>query len=152
GAPLPRLPGAAVLTHQAQLLPRRRPWQRAPRARAFSFDLRELADGAALLAGVRGVGAPATAVAGEELAVAAVARLCVVRLAGSLLEAVPAGGAVLARDALACGGPSPHYAPERRIHPDASLAAALRARVQPAALPFTEGAVWSTDAVYRETA
>jgi uridine phosphorylase len=115
------------------------------------LDTRLLADGALLLAGVRGIGAPATAVAIEEMAAAGVRRLVAVDVAASLVADVPSGSIVLVGSAIACDGTSPHYTAERLIHADRVLSARLRESLIAAGVAFAEAAAWSTDAVYRET-
>jgi uridine phosphorylase len=149
--PLPSLPEGAILTHQGYLLPRRWPWKRDARRRFFSFDLRLLSAGAVVLAGVRGVGAPATAIAVEEMAVTGVRGLVAVDIAGSLTPDVPSGSIVLATRAVACDGTSPHYAREPGLHAAGALTDRLGEHLKSAAIAYSEGAVWSTDAVYRET-
>ena len=150
-APLPRLPEAAILTHQRFLLPRRLPWRRDPVWRYFSFDARPLAGGAVTLAAVRGVGAPATAIAIEELVAAGVHRLVAIDIAGSIDAGVRSGDAVLVESALACDGTSRHYAGERVVRASEALTRRLGGRLTADAIAFAAGGAWSTDAVYRET-
>ena len=150
-APSPRLPSAAIVTHQGYLFLRRGPWERRSGDRRFSFDRRSLAKGAVTLAGVRGVGAPATAIAIEELAVAGVRRLVAVDIAGSLVAGVRSGGIVLIESAIACDGTSPHYSRDRLVRGDEGLIHRLRQRLTAEGIAFSSGTVWSTDAVYRET-
>jgi uridine phosphorylase len=151
-APITRLPEAAILTHQRFLLPRRRlPWRRDPSSHAFSFDTRPLAHGAIILAGVRGVGAPATAIAIEELAAAGVRRLVALGIGGSIDTAVRSGEVVVVDRAIACDGTSPHYAAEPVVRPNEALTKRLGERLTAHGIPFTTAAAWSTDAVYRET-
>jgi uridine phosphorylase len=151
GITLPRLPEAAVLTHQRSLLPRRLFWRRDPIAGLFSFDSRSIAGGAVTLACVRGVGAPATAGAIEELAATGVRRLIAVDIGGSIVPGLSSGAALLVDGALACDGTSPHYTADRRVRPDNALTQRLSERLQAAGIAFSTGAVVSTDAVYRET-
>ena len=148
---VPRLPEAAILTHQRFLLPRRLPWRRDPAAGLFSFESRSIAGGAVTLACVRGVGAPATAVAIEELGAAGVRRLIAVDIGGSIVAGLSSGAALLVEDARACDGTSPHYTADRRVSPDDALTQRLGERLQAEGIAFSPGAVLSTDAVYRET-
>jgi uridine phosphorylase len=151
GLALPRLPESAILTHQAYLLPRRRPWERPESQSSFSFELRPSSNGRPALAVVRGVGAPATAIAVEELAVAGVRRLVAVDVAGSLVAKVRSGAVVLVARAIACDGTSPHYTGGPEVQANARLTGRLAERLTSAGIAFTTGAVWSTDAIYRET-
>ena len=148
---VPQLPQAAVLTHQRFLLPRRMPWRRNPSLPGFSFDAHRLAGGAVILAGVRGVGAPATAIAVEELAASGVRRIIAVDVAGGIDATLPSGSTVLIESAIACDGTSPHYAGEQIIQAHEDLTVHLRERLANDGLTFVSGMVFSTDAVYRET-
>ena len=152
-APVSRLPDAAILTHQTSLLGRRHAWSRDALAKLLSFDVRRLGgrQRAVLLAGCRGVGAPATAVAVEELAAVGLRRLIAIDVAGSLDPALQSSSVVLIDAAMADDGTSPHYTADTRVHPNESLTAALAKALNGAGMPFTSGVVWSTDAVYRET-
>jgi uridine phosphorylase len=149
--PPPRLTDAAVLTHQGILLPRRSPWQRAGATRLFSFDARPIGGGTVTLASVRGVGAPATAVAVEELAAAGVRQLIALDVCGSIDASLMSGNVLLVDQAIACDGTSPHYTAKPHIHPNDRLTRRLGGRLATAGVPFRSGAVLSTDAVYRET-
>src|SRR3990172_2528953 len=97
--PLPRLPEAAVLTHQHSLLPKR-PWLRRHAGRGLSFEVYPLRKGAVALVGCQGVGCPATAVVIEELAVVGVPGLVPLALAGSLDRDIPSGSIVVVQGAL----------------------------------------------------
>ena len=149
-APFPHLPEAAILTHQRFLLPRRRLWLRGQGQRCFSFDIRPVAHGTITLAGIRGVGAPATAVAIEELFVAGVRKLLVVDVAGSIDARVLSGEIVIVDSAIAGDGTSPHYAPGPSVSPNESLGRQIGDRLSKAGIAFSTGVVWSTDAIYRE--
>jgi uridine phosphorylase len=153
-APVPRLPGGAILTHQSILLGRRRPWSRDRSLDLLSFDTRLIGteSGSLVLAACRGVGAPATAVTIEELAALGVTRLVTIDIAGSLDPALHSGDVVLVDSAIAGDGTSPHYTSETRVHPEAALTDALATTLTAAGVSFTRGTAWSTDAVYRETA
>ena len=103
------LPEAAILTHQGVLTPNRRPWRKASFAGLFSFEAHTLAGGALTLAALRSVGAPATAIAIEELATSGVRRLIAVDIGASIDPSVRTGDVMLLDAALVADGTSPHY-------------------------------------------
>jgi uridine phosphorylase len=146
-----RLSAEAVLTHQGYLLPRRRAWERRRSIGGFSFDLRIVSGGGLAIAGVRGVGAPGSAIAIEELAAAGVRRLIAVDICGSLVAEVVSGDVVVVERALACDGTSRHYAGTSEVRADEGLTRRLQERLRADGVGFTTGTAWSTDAVYRET-
>jgi uridine phosphorylase len=103
--------------------------------------------------GAFGVGAPATAVAVEQLAARGVQRIVAVGLAGGLTTNLPAGAVVLAHKALRDEGTSYHYLPaERYAHADIDLTEVLSVALADFAIPNGIGATWTTDAPLRETA
>jgi uridine phosphorylase len=94
------------------------------------------------------VGAPATAIAVEELSAQGTELFIGVGTAGAIDGQLAAGDLVVCSAALRDEGTSHHYAqPERFAIPDPGLTARLRA-VLPAA---AYGPSWTTDAPYRET-
>jgi uridine phosphorylase len=95
------------------------------------------------------IGAPATAIAVEELAARGTELFIGVGTAGAIDERLAAGDLVVCSAALRDEGTSYHYAPpEPFAVPDPGLTARLRA-----ALPgAVYGPSWTTDAPYRETA
>ena len=149
---MPRLPVTAVLTHQISLVSRRRPWQRQRATTCFSFDVQSLAgrDDIALAA-CRSVGAPATAVAIEEMAVAGVRRLILLDVAGSLTPGLRSGDALLAESAIVGDGTSPHYWEDDLVSASESLTTRLGDLLTEQTMAYSRGRMWSTDAVYRET-
>src|SRR5688572_10040993 len=147
---LPKLPEAAILTHQLSLLPRR-PWLHRRAGRGLSFEVRSLQEADVTLVGCRGVGGPATAVVVEELAAVGVRRLIAIDIAGSLDAAIPSGSVVVIRGTLAADGTSKHYSQEAVVSADVNLTEALSTALTEAGIDFSAGLVWSTDAIYRET-
>lgn len=153
GVPVPQLPATAVLTHQGSLLGRRRPWNRDASLRCLSFEVRRLqvAGQPVVVAGCRGVGAPATAVAIEELATVGVRRILAIDIAGSLDPGVRSGDIVVVERVLSGDGTSPHYTRHAAVEPSAALTDALSAELGTQGVSYRRGVVWTTDAVYRET-
>ena len=144
------MPRAVVLTWQPRLEQRvrdRREHQdcTAPRSARGSL-LRLTPDlGLARLP----IGAPAAAIAVEELSARGTELFIGVGTAGAIDERLAAGDLVVCSAALRDEGTSHHYAPpEPFAVPDPGLTARLRA-----ALPgAVHGPSWTTDAPYRETA
>lgn len=150
-----RAPESVILTHQASLFKALAPRFGRGRQRGLVCDLRLFGAqrGRLGLAGNFGIGGPVTAAVVEELAEIGVREIVTVDLAASLYAEVPSGAIVLVSDAAIGDGASPHYLPntsEVEVSPDLSgrLASALANRD----IAFSAGRVWSTDAVYRETA
>jgi uridine phosphorylase len=150
-----RTPESVILTHQVSLFKALAPRFGRGKQRGLLCDLRILSErhGRLGLAGNFGIGGPVTAAVVEELAEIGVREIVAVDLAASLYAEVPSGTIVLVSDASLGDGTSPHYLPnmsETEVSPDLSgrLASALANRD----VGFSAGRVWSTDAVYRETA
>ena len=150
-----RAPESVILTHQASLFKALAPSFGRGRQRGLLCDLRVFGTrrGSLGLAGNFGIGGPVTAAVVEELVEIGVREIIAVDLAASLYAEVPSGTIVLVSDAALGDGTSPHYLPnlsEAEVSPDLSgrLASALASRD----IAFSAGRVWSTDAVYRETA
>lgn len=98
------------------------------------------------------IGAPATAMLVDELAVRGVRRIISVDLCASISPEVPSAAVVLIESACCGDGTSPHYAPGREtVEPDDALIESLRMALTSAGIKFVGGRVWSTDAPYRET-
>lgn len=147
-----RVPGGVILTHQASLFKAMTPRLGGGRQKGLFCDF-YLLNARLGLAGNFGVGGAPTAVVIEELAAIGVRQIVAVDLAASLYAEVPSGTIVLVSDAVCEDGTSKHYVPgatEVEVAQDLSgrLAAALANRD----VPFSAGRVWSTDAIYRETA
>ncbi len=141
-------PRAVVLTWQARLerlVRERRDHQEVHGAGAGSVLLRLTPDlGLARLP----IGAPAAAIAVEELSARGTELFIGVGSAGAIDERLAAGDLVVCSAALRDEGTSHHYAPpEPFAVPDAGLTARLREALPAAA----HGPSWSTDAPYRET-
>ena len=76
-----------------------------------------------------------------------------VDLAASLYADVPSGTIVLVSDAALGDGTSPHYLPNTSdVEVSADLSGRLASALANRDIGFSAGRVWSTDAVYRETA
>ncbi len=71
---------------------------------------------------------------------------------GGLTDRHPPGTVVVPDAAIRDEGVSYHYlAPGRTVHQDPGVQGALRAALDDAGLPHVGGAVWTTDALFRET-
>ncbi len=152
-SPKPGLTQAAIITHQVSLLGRHWPWQRGRSPKSLSFDIcRKTSNGAAItMAGLRGIGGAAIAVAIEEMAVVGVEKLIAVDIAGSIDGGVRSGDIVLVDGAIASDGTSPHYGSETLVRPAQELTDDLEESLKSKGIQFSTGLVWSTDAVYKET-
>jgi nucleoside phosphorylase len=142
-------PRAVVLTWQARLenqVRERRDHQRAGGAGVDLSLLRLTPDlGLARLP----IGAPAAAIAVEELSARGTELFIGIGTAGATSEQLAAGDLVVCSAALRDEGTSHHYAPpEPFAFPDPGLTARLREALPAAA----QGPSWTTDAPYRETA
>jgi uridine phosphorylase len=148
GNPPPPAPRVVVVTWQTHLEHRvrqLREYQELHRAGVGSVLLRLTPDlGLARLP----IGAPAAAIAVEELAARGTELLIGVGTAGALDGRLAAGDLVVCSAALRDEGTSYHYAPpEPFAFPDSDLTARLRETLPTAAY----GPSWTTDAPYRET-
>ncbi len=115
-----------------------------PRIRLFPGPVRANAHGTL----IRGpIGAPHAASTIEELKAAGARRLWVLGYAGSLREEFPLGTVVPVGRALSDEGTSRHYFRSGWALPNHDMTARLMK-----ALPGRTAALWTTDAVYRETA
>jgi uridine phosphorylase len=142
-------PGAVVLTWQArleELVRERRDHQEVHGAGVGSVLLRLTPDlGLARLP----IGAPAAAIAVEELSARGTELFIGVGTAGAIGERLAAAGLVVCSAALRDEGTSHHYVPAAPFAvPDPGLTARLREALPGAAY----GPSWTTDAPYRETA
>jgi uridine phosphorylase len=157
------VPEAVILTHQESLFFALRPRLVRPRIRGLFPQLCVMpgSDRRVAVAGRIGVGAPATAMAVEELAAAGVNRIVMVDVAASITEGLAAGDLLVVETALAADGTSRRYlaAGTEVVAGDVGLFATLRAALQnpdqDRAYEQHEaswGRVASTDAPFRETA
>src|SRR5204862_5503036 len=100
-----------------------------------------------------GIGAPAVAAQLEVLISLGVHEFLSLGTAGGLHAEQSIGDVVVLKGAVRDEGVSYHYlAPDATVQPDESLTAALRDRLVSGGLSVSEGATWTTDAPYRETA
>lgn len=150
-----RAPECVILTHQASLFRSLAPRFGGGKQSGLFCDLRVLGarHGRLGIAGNFGIGGAVTAAVVEELAEVGVREIVAVDLAASLYAEVASGTIVLVSDAAIGDGTAPHYLPntsevEVSDHLSGRLASALASRD----IGFSAGRVWSTDAVYRETA
>ena len=149
GTPAVAVPRVMVLTWQPRL-------EQRVRERREHQELRGPGTGSSLLRltpdlGLARlpIGAPAAAIAVEELSARGTEVFIGVGTAGAIDERLAAGDLVVCSAALRDEGTSHHYAPpEPFAVPDPGLTARLRA-VLPGAV---HGSSWTTDAPYRETA
>jgi uridine phosphorylase len=150
GDSLGAAPRAVVLTWQGRLLARvreRREYQELRGAGVGSSTLLRLAPDLGLVR--LPIGAPAAAIAVEELSARGTELFIGVGTAGAIDERLAAGDLVVCSAALRDEGTSHHYAPpEPFAVPDPGLTARLRAALPAAA----HGPSWTTDAPFRETA
>lgn len=96
------------------------------------------------------IGAPAAIIELEESIALGARTVLTFGSCGSLRKDLPIGQIVLPTAALSDEGTSRHYGGERWSRPDASLVRRIRGACRRRSLPLREGAVWTTDAVYRE--
>lgn len=142
-------PRAVVLTWQARLENRVRERRDHQQARGAGADLSLLRLTPGLGLARLPIGAPAAAIAVEELAARGTELFIGIGTAGAVGERLAAGDLVLCSAALRDEGTSHHYAPpEPFAFPDPGLTARLREALPAAA----GGPSWTTDAPYRETA
>jgi len=149
-----RPPEGVLLTHQGSLFRSLAAGFPPRRQKGLYAELAILprTNGRVAVAGNFGIGGPATAVVIEELAAIGVERIVAVDLAASLSPEVRSGTVFLTSDAICADGTSPHYAASGVVEVGPDLSARLAAALARRNVPFTAGRVWSTDAVYRETA
>jgi uridine phosphorylase len=98
------------------------------------------------------MGAPYAAMVLEKLIALGARRVLVLGWCGSLSQEVRIGDLILPDKAIPGDGTSPHYRPEPGgVPPHSGLYALLATSLRTADVPWHSGAVWSTDAFYRET-
>jgi uridine phosphorylase len=156
------MPKNVILTHQESLFSALRARLGGRRVRGLFPQLYVLprSDGRIAVAGRTGVGAPATAMAVEELAAAGVKRIVMVDVAASIAEGFIAGDLMAVETALPADGTSRRYlaAGTELVAGSVGLFATLRRALQNAEMDRGEeqrrassGRVASTDAPFRET-
>ena len=150
GTPAFAVPRAVVLTWQGRL-------ERLVRERRQHREIHGAAIGSSALLRLTPdlglarlpIGAPAAAIAVEELSARGAERFIGVGTVGAIDERLAAGDLVVCSAALRDEGTSHHYAPPAPFAvPDPGLTAGLRAALPGAVC----GPSWTTDAPYRETA
>jgi uridine phosphorylase len=100
-----------------------------------------------------GFGAPSMTLLLELLIASGAKKFIIVGAAGALQENLNVGDTVLCQKAIRDEGVSYHYAPPSDFaFPDSTLCAQIRNHLEKNKRPFFEGATWTTDALYRETA
>lgn len=97
------------------------------------------------------IGAPAAAIDLEESIALGARTIIAFGACGSLQKGLPIGLPVLPTVALSDEGTSKHYGGSLWAHPDASLVRRIREACRRRSLSIREGAVWTTDAAYRES-
>jgi uridine phosphorylase len=99
-----------------------------------------------------GIGAPAITSISDEMMAWGVQRIVILSLAGGLQPDLAPGSIVVSDRAIRDEGTSYHYlAPARDVQASSGLVSALTNALKQRGLDPTIGAVWSTDAPYRET-
>lgn len=99
-----------------------------------------------------GMGAPAVVALAEQMIAWGTQRLAILSLAGGLQPELAPGEIVLGERAFRDEGTSYHYLPPaEQVQAGLALVDALARRLGERGLPFARGAIWSTDAAYRET-
>jgi purine-nucleoside phosphorylase len=124
------------------------------RAHGFLGDvyLLKRTQGRVAVLGNFGIGAPAITSIADELMAWGVKHLAILSLAGGLQPGLAPGSIVIADRAIRDEGTSYHYLPPGKdVQASSSLVSAISAALHMRGLPVTVGAVWSTDAPYRET-
>lgn len=134
---------------------RRLSWRhRLDRVRGFAGDLyvvRRAPRRVGLIGNV-GIGGPAIVSLAEELIAWGAERIVVLSLAGGLSRDLASGSVVVCDRAMRDDGTSHHYlAPSRDVRASGVLTPLLARGLAARGVPIVRGAVWSTDAPYRET-
>ena len=101
----------------------------------------------------RTIGGPYAVLIAEQLAASGAKVIIGITSAGRVSATVPVPALVVATSAIRDEGTSVHYLPPNRmVAGDPELASALSRSLGKLGLPLLDGAVWTTDAPYRETA
>jgi uridine phosphorylase len=101
----------------------------------------------------RTIGGPYAVLIAEQLAASGAKVIIGITSAGRVSITVPVPALVIATSAIRDEGTSLRYLPpSRMVTGDAELAKALARSLGDLGMPLLEGAVWTTDAPYRETA
>jgi uridine phosphorylase len=124
------------------------------RLRGFLGDvyLLKRTQGRVAVLGNFGIGAPAITSIADEMMAWGVRHLAILSLAGGLQPALTPGSIVVADRALRDEGTSYHYLPPSRdVQASGALVSVIGVALEARGIPSATGAVWSTDAPYRET-
>jgi len=124
------------------------------RVKGFLGDvyLLKRTNGRVAVLGNFGIGAPGITSLADEMMAWGVKHLVILSLAGALQPDLAPSSIVIADRAIRDEGTSYHYlAPARDVHASPRLASAIGSSLAKHGLSSTTGAVWSTDAPYRET-
>jgi uridine phosphorylase len=124
------------------------------RVKGFLGDvfLLKRTNGRVAVLGNFGIGAPGITSLADELMAWGVKHLAILSLAGGLQPDLAPGSIVIADRAIRDEGTSYHYLPPAREVPGSSrLISAIGTALEARGIRSTTGAVWSTDAPYRET-
>jgi uridine phosphorylase len=143
-----------ILLHQARALRTISRKHHLRRARGFPKELYLLSEtgGTIGVATNFGVGAPATAVIIEELAVLGTRKLIAIGIAGGLQEVMHTGDMTICERAIREEGTSHHYLlPSKYAFPSPNLTRALAGALEKMGRAWISGISWTIDAPYRET-
>ncbi len=124
------------------------------RVRGFLGDiyLPKNTNGKVAVLGNFGIGAPAITSIADEMMAWGVKRLVILSLAGGLQAGLEPGSLVVCDRAIRDEGTSYHYLPPAKdVQASPRLVQAIGSALEKRGLKSTIGAVWSTDAPYRET-
>jgi len=147
-----RAPENIIVTFQNSLLNSLREAGRLGSVVPFLSKLSLMSDPSIGVAGGFGIGAPAMALAVEELVALGARRFVIVGTAGALQPLMEVGDAVLCTAAIRDEGVSHHYlVSNEEVFPTAHLVGSLRDALTSRGVPFVEGETWTIDAPYRET-
>ena len=129
--------------------------ERATQGKATPFKLFIINKGKGLPCGLAGplLGAPQGAIVMEKLIALGAKRIWVVGWCGSLQPNIAIGDLIIPTVALSEEGTSAHYpVNKKKKQTNPFLNKRLEDALQKSNLPFEKGPVWTTDALYRETA
>jgi uridine phosphorylase len=97
-------------------------------------------------------GAPGCVALAEELAAFGTKRIIFMGYCGSLQPRARAGDVICPTEAVREEGTSYHYLPpDVAVQPDQELLGVIRNCLERKKIPYHQGTIWTTDAIYRET-
>jgi uridine phosphorylase len=97
-------------------------------------------------------GAPGCVALAEELAAFGTKRIIFMGYCGSLQPTVRAGDIIVPTEAVREEGTSYHYLPpDVAVQPQQEILSVIRDCLQRKKIPYHQGKIWTTDAIYRET-